>query len=213
MKLEELQQQLQEIQIGHQKSLADKDKQIQIIQDQHKDDPKLPEFISETISLNNQLLQQEEVFCQKILQWNSLCQESDKITNHVVDLRNDYDLINEKINDYLAWQKTEEGRKVGAPIVNESHTEILFNNWDAQIKRAEKAAEEVATAANTLTDCVNDNLHKANLIPETVPGYLPQANQLQTEWRQKAEERAKSIQGLTRLNWNSYWTYLVKPHS
>ena len=52
------------------------------------------------------------------------------------------------------------------------------------------AAAEAATVANTLTDCVNDNLHKANLIPETVPGYLPQANQLQTEWRQKAEERA-----------------------
>ena len=163
MKLEELQQQLQEI------------------QEQHKDDPKLPEFISETISLNNQLLQQEEVFCQKILQWNSFCEESDKITNHVIDLRNDYDLINEKINDYLAWKKTEEGRKAGAPIINENHKEILFNNWDAQIRRAEKAAEEAATAANTLNDCVNENLHKANLIPETVPGYLPQANQLQTE--------------------------------
>jgi len=77
----------------------------------------------------------------------------------------------------------------------------------------EKAAEEATIAANTLTDCVNDNLHKANLISETIPGYLPQAHQLQTEWRQKAEERAKSIQGLTRLNWDSYWMYLVKPHS
>ena len=73
LKLEELQQRLQEMQIGHQKILADKEKQIQIIQDQHKDDPKLPEFISETISLNNQLLQQEEVLCQKILRWNSFC--------------------------------------------------------------------------------------------------------------------------------------------
>ena len=94
------------MQIGHQISLADKEKKIQIIQDQHKDDPKLPEFISETISLNNQLLQQEEVLCQKILQWNSFCQESDNITNHVVDLRNDYDIINEKVTNYLVWQKT-----------------------------------------------------------------------------------------------------------
>ena len=74
----------------------------------------------------------------------------------------------------------------------------------AQIRRAEKAAEEAATVANTLIDCVNDNLHKANLISETVPGYLPKAHQLQTERRQKAEERAKSIQGLTILNWDSY---------
>ena len=88
-------------------------------------------------------------------------------------------MINEKINDYLAWKKTEESRKAGAPIVNENHKGILFKNWDAQIRRAEKVAEKAATAANTLTDCVNDNLHKANLISETVPGYLPQENQLQ----------------------------------
>ena len=56
-------------------------------------------------------------------------------------------------------------------------------------------------------------MHKANLISENVPGYLPQAHQLQTEWRQKAEEKEKSIQGLTRLNWDSYWTCLAKPHS
>ena len=73
-------------------------------------------------------MQQEEVLCQKILQWNYFCQESDKITNHVIDLQNYYDLINEKVNDYLAWQKTEEGRKASAPIVNENHKEILFNN-------------------------------------------------------------------------------------
>ena len=113
----------------------------------------------------------------------------------------------------MVWKKTVEGRKAGAPIINENHKEILFNNWDAHIRRAEKAAEEASTVASSLTDCINDNLHKANLISETVPGYLPQAHQLQTEWRQKAEEREKSIQGLTRLNWNSYWTYLVKPHS
>ena len=141
------------------------------------------------------------------MQWNSFCQKSDKITNHVVDLQNDYDLINEKVTDYLVWQKIEEGRKAGAPIINENHKEILFNNWDAQIRRAEKAAKEAAVVANSLTDCVNDNFHKANLISETVPGYLPQAHQLQIEWRQKAEEREKSIQGLTRLNWDSYWTY------
>ena len=29
---------------------------------------------------------------------------------------------------------------------------------NAQIRRAEKVAEEAATAENTLTDCVNDNL-------------------------------------------------------
>ena len=54
------------MQIGYQKSLAKKEKQIQIMQEMHKDDPKLTEFISESISLNNQLLQQQDILCQKI---------------------------------------------------------------------------------------------------------------------------------------------------
>ena len=41
---------------------------------------------------------------------------------------------------------------------------MLFSIWDAQIRDAEKAAEEAATAANNITDCVNENLHKVNLI-------------------------------------------------
>ena len=86
IKLEELQQELQQMRIGYHKILADKEKQIQIIQEEQKDDPKLPEFISESVSLNKQLLQQQDILCQKISQYNSFCQESDKITNHVVEL-------------------------------------------------------------------------------------------------------------------------------
>ena len=51
------------------------------------------------------------------------------------------------------------------------------------------------------------------MISETIPGYLPQAQKLQTEWKQKAKEKPESIKGLTKLNWDSYWTFLVKPHS
>ena len=90
---------------------------------------------------------------------------------------------------------------------------MLFNNWDAYIKIAEQAAEEAATATSNITDCVNESFHKDNLISETIPGYLPQAQQLQTEWKQKAEEKVESIKGLTKLNWDSYWTCMVKPHS
>ena len=60
---------------------------------------------------------------------------------------------------------------------------MLFNNWDAQIKITEQAAEEAATTASNITNCVNENLYKANLISETIPGYLPQAQQLQKEWK------------------------------
>ena len=111
IRFEKLQQEFQQMQIGYQKSLAEKEKQIQIMQETHKDDPKLTEFISESISLNNQLLQQQDILCQKISQWNSFYQESDKITNHVVELRHDYDLTNERVTSYLAWKNTRKEKK------------------------------------------------------------------------------------------------------
>ena len=91
------------------------------MQEMHKDDHKLTEFITESISLNDQLLQQQEILCQRISQWNSYCEISNKITNQVIDLRHDYDLINKRVTDYLTWQNKEEGKRVGAPIINDSH--------------------------------------------------------------------------------------------
>ena len=56
--LEKLQEDFQQMQIGYQRSLDEKGKQLQDVQEMHRDDPKLTEFISESISLNEQLLQQ-----------------------------------------------------------------------------------------------------------------------------------------------------------
>ena len=86
----------------------------------HKDDPKLTEFIAEFISLNNQL-QQQESLSQRISQWNSYCGISDTITNHVIDLRHDYDLIDRRVTEYLSWQEIEEGKRAGAKIINDNH--------------------------------------------------------------------------------------------
>lgn len=99
------------------------------------------------------------------------------------------------------------------PKINENHKELLFNKWDEQITQAEQAAETTATQVSILIDCVNENLHRANLISETTLGYLPSKLQLDTEWKQKAQANGKTIQAMARLNWESYWTYLVKPHS
>ena len=90
---------------------------------------------------------------------------------------------------------------------------MLFNKWDEQIRGAEQAAEGVATVESRLIDCVNENLHRENLITETTPRYLPNAQQLEADWKQRAQEKAKVIQRLSKLNWDCYWTYLVKRHS
>ncbi len=200
--LEELQESFRQMQVSHQRSIEEKEKQLQTVQEMHKDEPKLIEFISESIGLNDQLSQQQEEMVRKISQWREFCEISDKITSQVVELRNDYDQANKRITEYLAWQNDEEGKRAGAPKINENHKELLFNKWDEQI-----------TQATILIDCVNENLHRANLVSETTPGYLPIASQLEAEWKQKAQANGETIWALSRLNWESYWTYLVKPHS
>jgi len=44
-------------------------------------------------------------------------------------------------------------------------------------------------------------------------GLLPKAQQLQIVWKQTTEERAEVIKQLNKLSWETYWKYLVKPHS
>ena len=114
--------------------------------------------------MNEQLLQQQEALGQKISQWSYYCEISDKTTNQVVDLRSDYDLIDKWVTEYLAWQDKDEGKRAGAPRINENHKEMLFNKWDEKIREEEQAAEEAATTASNLIDCVNENLHREKLI-------------------------------------------------
>ena len=70
---------------------------------------------------------------------------------------------------------------------------------DAQLKEVEQEMEEAATVARNFIDCINKNLHKANLILETTLGFLPKAQQLQTRWKQTVEEKAESIKQISKL--------------
>lgn len=79
-----MQENFKQMQVSHQKSLGKKEKQLQILQEIHKDEPKLTKFISETIGLHDQLLQQQKALGKKISQWSYYCEMSDKITHQVV---------------------------------------------------------------------------------------------------------------------------------
>ena len=83
----------------------------------------------------------------------------------------------------------------------------------SQLKEVEQAMEEAAEVANNVINCINKNLHTTNLISETTPGFLLEAQQLQTRWKQIVEEKTESIKQINKLNWDTYWQYLVKPHS
>ena len=65
------------MQINYQKNLDEKGKQLQALQEIHKDEPNLAEFVSESTSLNEKLLQQQEELGRKISQWSHYCELSD----------------------------------------------------------------------------------------------------------------------------------------
>ena len=57
-KLEKIQQDFRQMQLGYQNNLAEKENQLQTMLKLHRDDPKITEFVSESLALNDQLLQQ-----------------------------------------------------------------------------------------------------------------------------------------------------------
>ena len=52
---------------------------------------------------------EKEELGHKISQWSHYCELSDKLTNQVIDLRSDYDQVDIRVTEYLAWQDGEEG--------------------------------------------------------------------------------------------------------
>lgn len=61
------------------------------------------------------------------------------------------------------------------PRIDEMHKEILFAKWDSRLKEVEQAMEDATTIVNSVIECINENLHKTNLVAETTPGFLPKA--------------------------------------
>lgn len=79
------------------------------------------------------------------------------------------------------------------PKLEESHKEILFTNWDSQLREVKKATEDVAGVANSVIKNINENLHSANLVLESIPSFLPNVKQLELHWKQATEEKSEAI--------------------
>lgn len=84
------------MQIKNKTNSVENEVKIQGMTDLHEDDPKIYQFLTKPLGLNSQLMHQKEVLCQKILQWNSYCKASDKLTSQVIEMRLEYDEILKK---------------------------------------------------------------------------------------------------------------------
>lgn len=167
------------MQIEHRTSLAEKEAQVQAINDLHKYDLKIDQFITEALRLNSLLTHQKELLCQKISHQKSYCETSDKLTSQVVEMRLEYDEMFKKVSDFITWKNTLEGRKSDLPKLEESHKEILFGSWDSWLKEAEKATTDAATTTNIIIENINQNLHSSNIAEESIPRFLLDAKQLE----------------------------------
>lgn len=165
--------------IQHQVSLVERDARIQAMIDKYKDSPQIDQFVKEELNLNSQLMQQKEVLCQKISQISPYCEISDKITSKVFDMRLEYVEIHKRMFDFITQQESEDGRKADFPKLEEAHKEILFADWDSQLRQVERAMIVAAVGTNNIIEAINKNLHGANLVVESILGFLPNYKQLQ----------------------------------
>lgn len=125
------------------------------------------------------MMHHKELLCLRISQWNSYCETTDKLTSQVMEMRLEYNEIFKNVFDFITWKNTEDGRKANLPKLEESHKENLFASWDSWLKEAEKATTDVLVAVNNVTENINENLHSANLVAESIPSFLPNAKQLE----------------------------------
>jgi len=124
--------------------------------DKLKYNMQIDEFIKEALSLFYLLMQQNEVFCQKISQINPYCKTSDKLANQVIDMRFEYDEIHKSVSEFITWQELEDGRKADLPKLEESHKDILFTDWDSRLKQAERETTIVMTTTNNIIEAINE---------------------------------------------------------
>lgn len=181
--------------------------------DKFKDNLQVDELIKEAVSLNSPLLQQKEVIFQKISQISPYYKTNDKLTNRVIDMRLEKDEIHKRTSDFITWQESEDERKADLPKLKESHKDIMFTDWDSQLKQVERVAAIAMTTLNNIIEAINENLFGANLVKKCIPRFLLNFEQLEQQWRQATQEKEEAIRQVKRLNWEAYFQFLVKPHS
>lgn len=86
-------------------------------------------------------------------------------------------------------------------------------NWDARIKQAELEVARAVGVSKNIVKAVNHTLYATNLVREGNPKELPDLNDLHKIWKERVETQREAIEKLAKTDWESYWQYLVKPHS
>ena len=88
--------------------------------------------------------------------------------------------IEKKINYFIQWQASNLGKEADLPQVDKFHKEILFKDWEAQIRQANKATTKASRLEKEITEYVCEQLLKAKLIKESTSEVLSEIQPLES---------------------------------
>jgi len=132
-KQQKLSQQLKQLQLTHQQEIKAKEEkisQLQLYTEQFKDYPKVEEFKNKALEENKALSQQLNILFHKISLVNPLCIITTLLIDQIVNTRLEFEDVDDKVTNFLSWQRTVEGRAANLSKNRESHKEILFSEWE-----------------------------------------------------------------------------------
>ena len=69
--------------------------------------------------------------------------------------------IEKEINEHIQWQASDSGKEAHLPQLDKFHTEILFKDWEEQIKQVEKATTKEFKLAKEIIEFMCEQLVKA----------------------------------------------------
>ena len=78
--------------------------------------------------------------------------------------------------------------------------------------KAEREISRCKSTTSNLVELVNNTLYLSNMISQCTPGKLT-VKTLEQSCYPDLEEKGRVIAGINSLTWDTYWFFLVKPHS
>ena len=120
--------------------------------------------------------------------------------------------LEKKINEEIQWQASDSGKEVYLPQVDKFHKEILFRDWEAQIKHVEKATVKTSMLSNEIIAYVCEQLVKAELLKENTSEVFSEEKHIEAQWKQKAETQNEVIKKVNKFDQENYWNFLIKPY-
>ena len=164
--MSQFQKDFESLNLQHQVQFTEKKTQLEVVMNILQSQPQLDKFINESLDVNAKLKQQQEVFFQQYYITSSYCDPSEILIQQVAIQKLECENIEKKINEHIQWQASDSGKEANLPQVDKFHKEILFKDWEAQIKQAEKETTKAFKLAKEITESVCEQIVKAELIKE-----------------------------------------------